>query len=367
MVRNASVGECWCGCASAVTQSAKHQATAARHPALRILILLSMLLRILLQELERTAAVAHAQHQSEQADRRQQRAPSPRSGSPSPASRLLRVAAPGPTAMALQAQQQLLPQLSRRVSDLRKHPKQQQASLRSQRSGSLQRMDLGQPCPQEVQEVPAQMQGSLQMVAEAADQLSQQHHQARAREQLSAPATAGEGRSQEALGAQLGLPAAGLQDPPIWHQASQSSVQMNLPPSGRSAAGIAVADRATHGHSAQLVGAFISEPGSKQVQAHLGAAAASNQAGEAGRELAGLQAQGSDSQADPRLDGTLAAWCQDRGQSMPVKLRRQDSLQQQKLRLQQQERAVQVRPCSHLSFVCGAGCRSLPPHLPGRR
>ena len=328
------------------------KATAAYHPAARIPTLLSMLFSILLQELEHTAAVAHAQHQAEQAERGRQKAPSPRSGSPSPASRLLRVAVPGPTAMALQAQQQLLPQLSRRVSDLRKHPRQRRASLRSQRPGSLQRKSLGQPCQQELQEVPAQTQGSLQTVSEAADQLLQQQHQARAGEQLSAPATGGDGRSQEVLGEQQGLPAAGLEDRPAWHQASRPSV--HLPPSGRSAASIAVADLATHGHSAQLAGAFISEPESKQVQAHLGAAAASNQAGEAGQELAGLQEQGSGSQAGPRLDGTLAVWRQDRGQSMPVKLRRQDSLQQQKVRLQRQERAMQVRN-PFPSFSCVRG------------
>ena len=301
-------------------------------------MLLSMLLCILLQELERTAAMAHAQHQSEQAELSRQKVPLPRSGSPSPASRLLRMAVPGPTALAMQAQQQLLPQLSRRVSDLRRHPRQRGALLHSQRSGSLQRKSLGQPCQQEMQEVPAQAQGSLQMVPEAADQLLQQQHHATAREQLSAPATGGEGHSQEGLGEPPGLPAAGPHDRPTWHQASRSRA-----PSGRFAAGMAVADLETHGHSTQLAGVFTSKPVSKQVQTHLKAAAASTQAGGAGQAPAGAQVQGSDSAEDTRLDGTLADWSQDRGQSMPVKLRRQDSLQQQKLRLQRQERAMRVR------------------------
>ena len=301
---------------------------------------LSTLLCILLQELERTAAVAHAQHQSEQAERSRQKAPFSRPGSPSPASRLLRVAVPSSTAMALQAQQQLLPQLSQRVSDLRKHPRQRRVSLGSQRSGSLQRQSLGQPCQQELQEGPAQTQGSLQMVPEAADQLLQQLQQARAREQLSAPATGGEGCNQEVLGELQGL---GLQNHPVWHQASRSREQILLPPGGRSAAGMAVADLATHGSSTHLAVAITSESESEQVQAHLEAAAASQQAGGAGQAPAGVQAQGSDSQADlSRLDGTLTARCQDRGQSMPVKLHRQDSLQQQKLRLQQQEQAMRV-------------------------
>ena len=345
-------------------ESAKHQAVAAHSPACRIPMLPSMLLCILRQELERTAAAAHAQHQSEQAERSRQRAPSPRSGSPSPASRLLRVAVLGPTAMALQAQQQLLPQLSQRVSDLRKQPRQRRVSLRPQRSGSLQRKGLGQPCQHEVL---AQTQGSLQMAREAADQLLQQQQQARAGELLSASATGGEGRSQEVLGEQQELPAVGLQDRPAWHPARRVSVEMHLPPSGRSAA---VADLATHGHSAQLAGAITSEPESKQVQANLGAAAAPNQAGEAGRAPAGVQAQHSDSQADPRLDGALAAWCQDRGQSMPVKLRRQDSLQQQKLRLQRQEQAMQVRVqtllCSRPPAPGWVYGQVPPAHVPGR-
>ena len=330
---------------SAVTEVAKHHATAAHHPAARIPMWLSMLVCNLLQELELTAAVAHAQHQSEQAERSRHKAPFPGSGSASPASRLLRMAVPGPTAMALQAQQQLLPQLSRRVSDLRKHPGQRQASLCSQRSGSLQRKSLGQPCQQELQEVPAQTRGSLQVVPGAADQLLRQQQQASAGEQLSAPATGREGLGEEVLGEQRGLPAAGLQDRPVWHQAGRSREQMHLAPAGWSAAGMAVADLAPHGSSAHLAGAFTSKPEFKQVQAHLEAAAASDPAGEAGRAPAGVQAQGSDSQADPRLDGTLAAGCQGRGQSMPVKLRQQDSLQQQKLRLQRQEQAMRVRVC----------------------
>ena len=324
---------------------------------------LSMLVCIPLQELERTAAVAHAQHQSEQAERSRQKAPFPRSGSASPASRLLRMAVPGPTAVALQAQQQLLPQLSRRVSDLRKHPGQRQASLCSQRSGSLQHKSLGQPCQQELQEVPAQTRGSLQVVPGAADQLLRQQQQASAGEQLSAPATGREGLGEEVLGEQRRLPAAGLQDRPVWLQAVRFREQMHLPPAGRSAAGMAVADLAPHGSSAHLAGALTSEPESKQVQAHLEAAAASDPAGEAGRAPAGVQAQGSDSQANPRLNGALAAGCQGRGQSMPVQLRRQDSLQQQKLRVQRQEQAMRVRVCISICSKCAGQSASPCPAL----